>query len=107
MGRGRPPKSMVRQNIIELMYVLKRSSGYDIYKVYREVFPQVTLRSIYYHLKKGLALGEFEIESIRNVKGACSWGSQTEKIFYRLGKNANPTGDPRVKRFLETGRSAV
>ncbi len=107
MRRGRPPKSMVRQNIVELIYFLKRSSGYDIYKVYREIFPQVTLRNIYYHLKKGLSLGEFEIESIKKVKGSCSWGSETEKIFYKLGKNAHPAGDPRVKKFLEGRKIAA
>lgn len=102
MGRGRPPKSMVRQNMIEIIYFLKKSSGYDIYKVYREIYPTCTLRNIYYHLKKGVSLGEFELESVKNVKGLCSWGNQTEKIYYKLGKNAKPTGDSRVKKFIDT-----
>lgn len=87
--------------MIEIVYFLKTSAGYDIYKVYREIYPKVTLRNIYYHLKKGVSLGVFELESIKNMKGSNSWGSRTEKIFYKLGKNAKPLGDMRVKKFIE------
>lgn len=87
--------------MIEIIYFLKTSSGYDLYKVYREIYPKVTLRNIYYHLKKGVSLGVFELESVRSIKGSNSWGSQTQKIFYRLGKNAKPSGDIRVKKFIE------
>jgi len=48
--RGRPVKSEIRQNIVEILFYLKRAYGYDIYKVYIKIFPKVTLRSIYYHL---------------------------------------------------------
>ena len=99
--RGRPIKSEIRQNIVEILYFLGKGYGYDIYKVYRAVFPKVTMRSIYYHLKKGIQLGEFEVESVEKEKGDFSWGTEVEKIYYKLGKKAKPKGDKRVKDFLE------
>ncbi|MCX8147137.1 MAG: hypothetical protein N3D84_01580, partial [Candidatus Woesearchaeota archaeon] len=57
MPRGRPAKSQIRQNIIELLYFLGQSSGYDVYKLYIQIYPKVTMRSIYYHLKSGLSTG--------------------------------------------------
>ena len=59
------------------------------------------MRSIYYHLKKGLALEEFKIDQIKQEKGDYSWGATAEKIYYALGKNAKPKIDERVKRYLE------
>ena len=59
MEKGRPVKSEIRQNVVEILYFIKNSYGYGIYKVYTAIFPKVTLRSIYYHLRKGVDLGEF------------------------------------------------
>lgn len=101
MPRGRPVKSEIRQNIIEILYFIKQGYGYEIYKIYREVFPPVTLRSIYYHLRKGTKLEEFKVYKIKSEKGDYSWGPEAEKIYYALGANANPKADVRVKRFLE------
>ena len=47
MPRGRPIKSAIRQNVVEILYFLKKGYGYDIYKAYRDIFPAVTMRSIY------------------------------------------------------------
>ena len=101
MPRGRPVKSQIRQNIIEILNFLGSSSGYDLYKVYVAIFPKVTMRSIYYHLKKGVDLGEFKVDKIEKVKGDYSWGPEAEKIFYSLGPNAKPRIDIRVKDYLE------
>lgn len=90
--RGRPINSIIRQNMVEILFILGNAYGYDIYKNYIEKFPKVTLRSIYYHLKKGLDTAEFEIERIEKEKGEYSWGETAEKIYYRLGKNASPKG---------------
>ncbi len=98
--RGRPVNSVIRQNIVELLFRLGKAYGYDLYKYYVEIFPKVTLRSIYYHLKKGIELGEFEIEKIEKEKGDYSWGEMAEKIYYKLGNNASPKGDPKVKQYL-------
>ena len=67
MARGRPVQSPIRQNIVELLYFLKKGYGYDVYKVYKSIFPAVTMRSIYYHLKKGVALGEFKVDKIAGI----------------------------------------
>jgi len=101
MPRGRPVKSVVRQNIIEILYFLKGAYGYELYKIYREIFPKTTMRNVYYHLKKGVSLKEIEIQKIEKVQGNYSWGPEAEKVFYKLGPNANPKIDLRVKKSLE------
>jgi len=101
MPRGRPIKSIIRQNIIEILYFLKQAYGYDIYKVYINVFPKVTMRSIYYHLKKGVALEEFKVNKIEKEKGDYSWGSEAEKVYYGLGPKAKPKIEKRVKQYLD------
>lgn len=101
MNRGRPVTSQIRQNIIEILYFLKKGYGYDIYKVYRNLFPKVTLRSIYYHLKKGTELGELKVNKIIQEKGDFSWGSSCEKIYYSLGPNANPQCLKKVEDFIK------
>ena len=102
MTRGRPIKSQIRQNIVEILYFMKEGYGYSIYKVYEEIFPKVTMRSIYYHLNKGAKIKEFKIARIKKEKGDYSWGETAEKIFYALGKNAEPKMDERVKKYFET-----
>ncbi|MBW3003674.1 DUF2513 domain-containing protein [Candidatus Woesearchaeota archaeon] len=100
--RGRPVKSQIRQNIIEILYFLGKGYGYDIYKVYREVFPKVTMRSIYYHLKKGVEIGEIKVNTVKAEKGDYSWGDEAEKTYYALGDKAIPKMDNRVKDFLDS-----
>ena len=101
MKRGRPTKSNIRQNIVEILFFMKKGYGYDIYKAYVELFPKVTLRVIYYHLKKGVALGEFAVKEIKQEKGEYSWGANAEKIYYGLGPEARPAGLQRVKKYFE------
>jgi hypothetical protein len=101
MPRGRPIKSQIRQNIVEILSLMKNGYGYDIYKAYIEIFPKVTMRSIYYHLRKGLAIHEFAIEKIKKEQGNYSWGSEAEKIYYRLGDSAQPKNDKRVKKYFD------
>lgn len=100
MKRGRPVHSEIRQNMVEILFYLKEAYGYEIYKIYKEVFPTVTLRSMYYHLKKGSSIGEFEKIRIEKDQGDYSWGPSTERIIYKLGPNAKPVGDSRVEEFL-------
>jgi len=98
--RGRPVKSKIRQNIVEILYFMKKGYGYDIYKAYRDIFPAVSMRVIYYHLKKGVETGEFIVDGVRSEKGEYSWGGQAEKIYYALGKDAHPQGDKRVEKYF-------
>ena len=101
MKQGRPVKSPIRQNIIEILYFLGEGYAYDIYKIYVQIFPKVTMRSIYYHLKKGTILEEFKIKEIRKERGDYSWGQEAEKIYYTLGPNASPLISPEVKDFFD------
>jgi len=98
--KGRPPNSQIRQNMIEILYHLKSAYGYQISKEYHKIFGSATRRVIYYHLKKGLSLEEFEIDRIEQEKGEFSWGNMAEKIYYKLGKRAEPRGNKKVERML-------
>jgi len=100
MARGRPVKSQIRQNIVEILHYLDCGYGYQIAKIYNEVFPQVTQRSIYYHLRKGILTKEIKMHKIEQEKGDFSWGQIVEKKYYVLGRNAEPKGEKRVKEFL-------
>jgi|TARA_B100001971_G_C17803135_1_gene340331 hypothetical protein len=101
MPKGRPIRSEIRQNMVELLHFMKRGYGYEIYKAYIAVFPKVTMRSIYYHLKKGTDLGEFKVDKIEREKGEYSWGGEAEKIYYALGKDAKPTSNDKVKEYFD------
>ncbi|MEK6951310.1 MAG: hypothetical protein AABX13_06325 [Nanoarchaeota archaeon] len=102
MKRGRPTKSVIRQNVIEILHHLQQGYGYEISKIYNAVFPKVTQRSIYYHLRKGVQLQEITLHKIEVEKGDFSWGNSVEKIYYGLGSNAKPIGNIQVKEFLES-----
>jgi len=104
MKKGRPVKSQIRQNIIEILFYLGNGYGYEISKIYNEVFPPVTQRSIYYHLRKGTQTKEIEIHQIKEEKGDFSWGNTVEKIYYSLGESAKPKGESRIKKFLRKFR---
>ena len=100
-SRGRPVQSNIRQNIVEILYVMGEGYGYDIYKAYAVLFPKATMRSIYYNLKKGIILGEFKVSEIKVEKGDYSWGKTVEKIYYALGPNARPAINPEVKKYFD------
>lgn len=99
--RGRPANSQVRQNIVEILYFAGSGHGYEISRKYIKVFPKVTMRLIYYHLNKGTEMGVFSVEKVKRETGDFSWGSTAEKVYYKLGPNAKPKADFRVKQMLE------
>ena len=101
MPKGRPVKSEIMQNIVEIFYFMKEGYGYEIYKSYIVIFPKVTMRSIYYHLKKGVDLNEFKVSKIEKEKGNYSWGGEAEKIYYSLGEAAKPTVNEKAKEYFE------
>jgi hypothetical protein len=106
MKRGRPVKSVIRQNIVEILYFLGEGYAYDIYKHYVEIFPNVTMRSIYYHLKKGVVTQEFVVKDIKKEKGTYSWGPEAEKIYYALGPMAAPQLLPKVKSYFDKKKAS-
>ena len=75
--------------------------GYEIHKCYNAIFPKCTRESVYYHLKKGVALGEIELKEVKQEKGSFSWGGVVEKRYYGLGGNATVHGDARVDAFFK------
>ncbi|MBS3132899.1 hypothetical protein J4470_02075 [Candidatus Woesearchaeota archaeon] len=108
MPRGRPAGSKVRQNVVEILHYAKELHGYNIYAIYKGIFPKVTMRAIYYHLKKGVSTGEFKVAGVRKEKGDYSWGGEVERIYYTLGPNARASGNPAVKEHLDIkNRQAV
>ena len=90
-----------------ILYFLERAHGYEIYKIYREIFPKCTQRVVYYHLNQGVKLNLFEVDKIIKEEGNFSWGTHAEKIYYALGRNAFPKIDERVKKFLENRNTVV
>jgi len=101
MPRGRPTKSEIRQNIIEIIFVIGKGYGYEIHKIYKEIYPNCTRENIYYNLHKGVALGELEMEEVKEEHGNYSWGSIVIKKYYKLSSKAQPKGDSRVKEFID------
>lgn len=102
MPRGRPTKSEIRQNMIEILAVKGEAYGYELAKIYNEIFPGCTRENIYYHLRKGVALGEFVVKEIKEERGDFSWGSVVEKKYYALGPQAKPQGSERVRKYFES-----
>ncbi len=99
--RGRPTRSTIRQNIVEVLHFMGEAYGYQIYKAYKDLFPAVTLRVIYYHLAKGKAIGEFQVAGVKKTTGSYSWGPEAERIFYKLGPHAKPHNPAEVKAYFE------
>lgn len=93
-------RSEIRQNIVEILQYLQKGYGYQIAKIYKELFPDCTMEVIYYHLRKGVKTGEFEIHTIVKEKGEYSWGGEAEKIYYKLGANAQPKQSKRVEQYI-------
>ena len=98
---GRPISSQIRQNMIEILNYMKQGYGYEIFKAYADIFPRATMRSIYYHLKKGLEIKEFKIAKVEKEKGNYSWGSETERTYYSLGERARPLGDKKAEEYFK------
>ena len=101
MPRGRPTKSEIRQNLIEILAVLGKEYGYKLHKYYVQIFSPCTREVVYYHLKKGMQLGEIAFDEIKREEGTYSWGRIVEKKYYKLGANAKVKGEAKVKEFFE------
>ncbi len=98
---GRPSGSQIRQNVIDILQVIKTGYGYQIFKIHRELKPNATMRAVYYQLKKGVETGELKVDRIEKASGDYSWGSEAEKIIYRLGDQAKPKSPDKVKNILQ------
>ena len=86
--RGRPVKSVVRERMEQIVDALGVTYGYEVFKVYTDAFAPIDLRSMYYHLNKGLGLGVFELVGVRSEKGNFTWGDVSVRRYYILGPSA-------------------
>ena len=65
MLRGRPVKTEIREKIASIIAKMGTSYGYEIYKAYLKAFGKISLRNLYYNLKKGLDTGEFILADVK------------------------------------------
>ncbi|MCX6775017.1 MAG: hypothetical protein NTY99_02920 [DPANN group archaeon] len=98
--RGRAVGSVIRDNLVELLFHLKQAHAYALYQKYKKAYGPVNIRSVYYNLTKGKELGVFEIKQIQKVEGDFSWGTSAERILYGLTDKAKPKGDMKIKEAL-------
>lgn len=104
--RGRPIKSEVRQNIVDILYVCGTAYGYQLMKYYGDIFRKIDSELIYYHLKKGLETGEIELGEVKTETGDFSWGKTVEKTYYKIGKDSNPRLIPKIKEYFDKKNEA-
>jgi DNA-binding PadR family transcriptional regulator len=103
--RGRVVGSLIRDNVVELLYFMEKSHAYEIAKTYKKVFGPISIRSVYYNLKKGQELGIFEVKEIQKVEGNFSWGSTAQRICYGLTDKAEPKINLKLKDIITKARS--
>jgi len=84
--RGRPVGSNVRNHIIQILSKEGPMHGYELYQEYIKQYHSLSLRLIYYHLKKGVSLGEIKVHKIEKKKGEYSWGNEVQHIVYSVNK---------------------
>ena len=83
--RGRPAGSIARENILKIVAALGISYGYEVYKIYKEFFGKITLRNIYYNLRKGVELLQLAEVGAHEILGNFTWGRIVERKYYILG----------------------
>ena len=101
MGRGRPVGSDIRQRLIDILAVKGQAYGYELHKIYCELFPPCTREVVYYHMRTGVKLGQFVIDKVVDEKGEYSWGPTVQKTYYRIGPAAQPRQNEAIDRNLK------
>lgn len=86
--KGRPEGSIVRNRIVSIIKKVETSYGYEIYKLYKELFGNVHIRTIYYNLKKGIEKEEIIVVNVKRELGNYSWGDEVEKVYFSVGPYA-------------------
>ncbi len=87
------------QQIVDALGV---SYGYEIYKVYEGAFSPIDLRSMYYHLRKGVDLGEFELVGVKEERGVFTWGALSMRRYYITGPNASERANDDLHIIVKT-----
>jgi len=75
--------------------------GYEVYKIYKAAFEPVSLRSMYYHLKRGVTLGEFKQVGSKQETGPYTWGRESTHIYYALGDAASQRAPAELREKIE------
>lgn len=101
-GRGRPIRSAIRDRMQQIVDSLGAAYGYEIFKVYQSVFEPVSVRSMYYHLKRGVQLNEFKELGQKQEQGPYTWGRESTHIYYSLGDSASHRGNADLQAKVKT-----
>ena len=99
---GRPIKSLIRDRMQQIVDALGVSYGYEIFKVYEGAFSPIDLRSMYYHLRKGMDLDVFELVGVKAEKGAYTWGDFSMRRYYVLGPAATENANDDLHIIVKT-----
>jgi len=100
-GRGRPTKSLIRDRMQQIVDALGKAYGYEVYKIYTKVFETVSIRSMYYHFKRGVELGEFVGAGQKQEKGPYTWGRESTHIYYSLGDAASHKANTELQKQVK------
>ncbi len=87
--KGRPVGSIIRNRIAAILDRTGTGYGYEIFKLYKDLFGKIHIRTIYYNLKKGIEKEEIILLKVENEVGKYSWGNEVQKIYYSIGPYAN------------------
>lgn len=85
----------------QIVDTLCASYGYEIYRVYNEFFEPISLRSMYYHLKRGVQLDEFKEVAVKETKGSYTWGDISIRKYYILGTAAQHHTNEDLEELIE------
>ncbi len=105
--RGRPRRSVIRQNMVDMLAQLGSAHGYALWREYCKQYPKVSQRSIYYHLQRGLETGEFRIASVKEEEGDYTWGASAKRTYFALGVRAEPMPLPFSKQQGKRAKSSA
>ena len=83
-----------------MLSVVERATGYDLYRIHRDVYGPISSRSIYYNLHQGVLLDDFEIDEVTVESGEFSWGGKAEKKYYRAGRKLKPLVEPELRERI-------
>jgi len=106
-GRGRPVKSIIRDRMQQIVDALDTAYGYEVYKIYQQIFEQVDIRSMYYHFRKGVELGEFKQAGTKQEQGPYTWGRESTHIYYTLGEAASHKANAELQKRIKDITSGV
>lgn len=106
MGRGRPSKSIVRDRLAEMLFIVGKLTAYDAHKHYVKIFATTSRRNVYYQLEKGESQGLFSKEII-NEKGLFSWGDTSRKVYYSLKSTDGIQINKLIKNYFDEVKNEI